>query len=951
MSILKWKVMVKVYKASVIIPIYNVEEFLEECINSVVQQTIFNSLFVILVNDGSNDRSEEIAKKFEVKYENIKYILKENGGLSSARNAGIPHIKGKYVTFLDSDDKLAPKALEWMIQAAETHNADIVHGDLKIFPKPKEIYGPWKKHFGKGDQFISDISKYPDLLFNPSACNKLFKRDLFENHSFPIGMTFEDAYSVIPLMLKSKSIYLLDKIVYYYQKRIVTNSIMDNIYIKKKNYFDHLAVNEHLFKESMNYGESTKRSISRFILRTYNAFMCRIPENEELSIDEKRDIFHRLFNMYAAYPEEYFLEMGTNNKIRIMYYAIRNDDFELFMNPIFEDPHFNIIEGNMFFDLSKKHKSARRWFFLARGFIANVESMRVNKREGKVKFEGQFRIHCARIHSEFKNNIKVQVYVDGQPTELIDFENVYRKDLFNLFEENGTMNGFNFEVDLTNPQIKSGRRIEFKVKIFDCEEQNKFIEYPLGFQKTLFKHKGWYNLSKCTLLLDMNIKEKQFTLLNFKSNIITNHLRIKKYNQKKSNSSALSQYGREIYSKYRKKLKGKEIWLIGERFDTAQDNSYFLFKWIRENYPDKDIYYLIDPSSQQYNKIKELGNVIDYNSEEHLGYLLNAKVVINSYDIDSYMIPSMYDKNMFYQLFGDLIHFKRVYLNHGVNYNDHSIPLNRYRLQADLFITSPSEKEKNNCIITMNYDDNQVKNIGLVRFDNLKKYVRTNAFKRKSKVKKTILFMPTWRQYILPKSYEKNASDELINEKRNLFLSSDYFRKISDLLSSKQLHHFLEKNNIELQFYPHYEVRQFLDSFKITHPNITVVNNSASVQKLLIDCDLLITDYSSVFFDVAYMNKPICFYQFDYGEFYAKHYKKGYFDFKHDGFGPICINENDVINELRKINKNNFLNSKKFQSRIKRFYGENYLSHKHSEEVFEAINDLIKNLLKSDKGR
>lgn len=110
-----------------------------------------------------------------------------------------------------------------------------------------------------------------------------------------------------------------------------------------------------------------------------------------------------------------------------------------------------------------------------------------------------------------------------------------------------------------------------------------------------------------------------------------------------------------------------------------------------------------------------------------------------------------------------------------------------------------------------------------------------------------------------------------------MFLSSSYYRNLIDLMKNKELQSFLERKNIEFQFYPHYEVRQFLDCFKISHPNIKVLDDTLSVQELLIDCDAMITDYSSVFFDVAYMNKPLCYFQFDYDEFYSKHYRPGYF--------------------------------------------------------------------------
>ena len=124
-------------KVSVIIPIYNVEEYLEECLQSVVDQTLDN-LQVIMVDDGSLDGSTDIAKKFASQYNHFEYVRQVNGGLGNARNTGVKYAKGKYIVFLDSDDIVPDDAYEKMYLAAEKNHSEMVVGSVARFDSKKD---------------------------------------------------------------------------------------------------------------------------------------------------------------------------------------------------------------------------------------------------------------------------------------------------------------------------------------------------------------------------------------------------------------------------------------------------------------------------------------------------------------------------------------------------------------------------------------------------------------------------------------------------------------------------------------------------------------------------------------------------------------------------------------------------------------------------------------------
>ena len=161
-------------KVSVIVPVYNVEEYIDKCLDSLVHQTL-TDLEIIVVNDGSPDNSEKIIKKYEKKYKNIKYLVKENGGLSDARNFGLKYAKGEYIAFLDSDDYVSEEMYQMMYIKAKSEDFDMVVCDINYLYPDRTL----RVDSGIKDD-TTDIKK-TYLTIQPAAWNKLFRRDLFDH--------------------------------------------------------------------------------------------------------------------------------------------------------------------------------------------------------------------------------------------------------------------------------------------------------------------------------------------------------------------------------------------------------------------------------------------------------------------------------------------------------------------------------------------------------------------------------------------------------------------------------------------------------------------------------------------------------------------------------------------------------------------------------------------------
>ncbi|MFC3159681.1 Glycosyltransferase involved in cell wall bisynthesis [Chryseobacterium arachidis] len=210
-------------KVSIIVPVYNVENYLTKCLDSLISQTHQN-IEILVVNDGSKDNSEQIIQEYAQKYpEKIKSFNKENGGLSDARNFGIERATGDYLGFVDSDDYVAPAMFEEMVNLAEKHQSKMVICNIQkvdqngnVTQKLTQIPNmPENIDLDKNFSVFSDLSYF--------ACNKLFKKELFNGKRFKKEAHFEDIQLIPQLLLECETIAQTQNFHYQYLER--TDSI------------------------------------------------------------------------------------------------------------------------------------------------------------------------------------------------------------------------------------------------------------------------------------------------------------------------------------------------------------------------------------------------------------------------------------------------------------------------------------------------------------------------------------------------------------------------------------------------------------------------------------------------------------------------------------------------------------------------------------------------------
>lgn len=362
------------------------------------------------------------------------------------------------------------------------------------------------------------------------------------------------------------------------------------------------------------------------------------------------------------------------------------------------------------------------------------------------------------------------------------------------------------------------------------------------------------------------------------------------------------------------KKDNKDIWLISERRDEAEDNGYHLYKYIRENHPEQGVYYIIDKKSKAYKKIEKYKTVIQHNSLQHYIYYFLADKHISAFQFfgvpDDSLIWKLEEKK--------IVKKSKVFIQHGVTQS--KLVFLFYKNTNYRMFVCGAKPEYEYIKENYGYPDSNIKYLGFCRYDNLHDY----------KEKNQILIMPTWRKWLGMTGWEENFEKDKIN-----FKQSEYFKAYNSLINNKKLNDVLKKYNFELIFYPHPEMQRFVMMFNSESKRIRVANRrNDNLQELLKVSKILITDYSSVAFDYAYMKKPLVYYQFDNEKYYTNHFEKGYFDCERDGFGPVIKREYELINYIEELFKGN-IDRKVYIDKSKKFF-EKYDTN-NCKRTYEAI--------------
>ncbi len=291
---------IKDKKISVIVPVYNMEQYLRQTIDSIINQSHKN-LEIICVNDGSTDSSEDIIKEYASRDDRVLLVNKANGGLSSARNAGLEVTTSDYVAFVDADDWVEPQTYETMLTALLQNDVDMVSCRFK---REYEDFS----HRKESDEFYDNKSAWPEgkhevtnsliSYFSVFAWTKLYKTSIIKENKieFPEGLIFEDWVFYWKYIVLADSVYSLDKSFYHYRQR--ANSIMASIYES-----DGAGINiiDYLKTAEVVYEYLNKKGLFDKYIKSFAAYYTMIYDNAHYFIkDEYKNTVENIARDFIA---------------------------------------------------------------------------------------------------------------------------------------------------------------------------------------------------------------------------------------------------------------------------------------------------------------------------------------------------------------------------------------------------------------------------------------------------------------------------------------------------------------------------------------------------------------------------------------------------------------------------------------------------------------------------
>lgn len=359
----------------------------------------------------------------------------------------------------------------------------------------------------------------------------------------------------------------------------------------------------------------------------------------------------------------------------------------------------------------------------------------------------------------------------------------------------------------------------------------------------------------------------------------------------------------------KKKVNAENVMLISEKGNDARDNGFHFFKYVKANHPEINAYYVISNDSVDRHRLDEYGDaVVEYLSYRHCRLFWQAKYLVGTH-LRAGHTPMPYALSSWLNRTLHIYKGKVVAnIKHGISKD--FLPRMLYKKTKYDMLVCGAYPEALYFQSAHGYPANVAQYTGFCRFDNLLDF----------QTKRQILVMPTYRKYL----NESDIADSL------------FMKTYCDMLADSTLAELLEKNDINLVFYPHHKFQPFVEQFRHQYSSHIIVADQAhyDVQQLLKESALLVTDYSSVFFDFAYMRKPMVFFHFDYDEYRRKHFQTGYFDYN-ESFGPVVTDLSGLIKKISDYVSSGFQMEQVYSDRIDTYFP--IRDSNNCERVFNAI--------------
>lgn len=887
------------YKVSIVMAVYNVEPFLREAVDSVIRQDIgFQNIQLIMVDDGSPDNSGAICDEYAKKYpDNIVVIHKENGGVSSARNAGLGRVEGEIVNFLDPDDKLDPNAASAAYRFFQEHGdaTDVVSFPMKFFDAQSGSHTLNYKY--KNGTRVIDLDKEWE---NPqcSMSSTFIRSSCFKTLRFDLKIAqAEDLHLLQRVLLQKRTMGVLSETTYWYRKRGGGEQSATQSRLMNKN--GYVPMMKYVQMDTVNYCLEKNGYVPKFIQYVlmydlqWQLKRVLIPDGV-LTEEEKREYYDLVHSVLChidndviqaqrnIYQEHIFLAYKLKYRDSL-HREIREDDI------VICGQEEELLHGS--------------------DTIIKLEFLEVEEQSCVV--EG-----VVNTLPGLLDMCRIAIKVDGK---LYEAEAYRKRKTVIAFDQQEAIVPFAFKVRIPLT-AKEKHPLEFFCLSDGVTIPMKAIRYgryfPVSsaYENNYFAKNNW--IVTCT---EKGIQLEPWSKRREASCERALCWELWKTKKRKCQRAVLSR----LLLKVLRPFKRKKLWLISDRAAKAGDNGEAFFRYVRQHHPEIDARFVINGECADYMEMKKIGPVVKKDSYQNKILHLLSDCVISSQGEIAAFNPFHRKPEPYRNL---LAKDRYIFLQHGITGNDLSQWVGRFSKNLRGFVTAAVPEYMSIVNGGYEYSENEVWLTGFARFDRL--YQDS---------KKWITIMPTWRKYLMGKLDSHTGKWTLAPEAEN----SEYVQFYKQLLNHPGLLETAKKTGYKIKFLPHPNLQEHLYLFG-RNDSVEYLGIDTHYRDIYAKSDLVLTDYSSAVFDFAYLRKPVIYAQFDLDAFYsgAHTLERGYFDYERDGFGEVEFDLESTVDRIIEYMENGCKLKDKYRERIDNFFAFN--DQNNCERVFNKIIELEK---------
>ncbi|WIB78903.1 CDP-glycerol glycerophosphotransferase family protein [Curtobacterium sp. MCPF17_002] len=860
---------------SAVIPTYNVERWLPDFLSSLeLQNAPAADVEYIFVDDGATDASASLIERWISAHpgHHARLIRQENGGAAAARNTGLVHARGQWLTFPDPDDVLHPDYFAQALKFIRLHGSkDIALLSAHLIYLDNEgtelnDQHPLRGKFAQGTR-IAHLTAEPMIQLSAASAFLRTERVIEAGLTFDerVKPNFEDAHFIARYLLLQThpKVGLLASAKYHYRRRGDQSSLIQTSYSMREKYDD---VIEFGYLDILRIAQE-QGAVPRWLENTV------------------------LYDLFWYFKNE-----------RAMHSPSAGAPVEAF-------PRFHGLVGDMLAGLSKdsiKSFDVMGVEFAVRfALLVGYEASVYRPVEARL-IEVDERAQLSHLSFWFTGNLPdTHIVVDGvevapahATTEVLSFygrELLKRRHLW-------VPNGHRIEVHVEGRRLLASTR---EVSLVSESFSRAQLEPTIVRQRRAVYRRFTQDGQKSAQWIAGDVR---------------NELR-----QLRSRFSRTSLAERRMSAQLRServRRRFADAWVFMDKIHAANDNAEHLYRYVRENHPRVNSWFVLHPGSGDWNRLQAEGFRLVAHGSRDWELLMMSAVHYASSHADQPVVQPLPTRRFGRQRY----HF--TFLQHGVINYDLSRWLNNKPFR--LFVTTTVDEQASIAGDGhYTFTDREVVLTGMPRHDKLlAKRLAVPIADRN-----LIVIMPTWRHYLL------GAVDPTtgLRSRSESFSSSDYAREYSDLLSSSELVAAAEEQGCEVVFMPHPNMKPYLSDFAM-HPGVRVTDfESENIQDVLARARTVVTDYSSLGFEAALLDIPLVYLHFDIDRFFGGSHigRRGYFDYHRDGFGPVTTSASDAVIELLRLAENSFTQPDEFAKRTRSAFP--LRDGKSSERVFRAM--------------